>query len=393
MSRIAVRLLDARGTRPPPWPPRPTPRPSRSRPSAPTRAPGEPSIRMASAIPRPIGEPLAERAGRDVDPRQLRHRRRVSLDRRAEPAQRQEHLVVDMRRSPSGPRRAPARRGPSTARTGRCPRYVGILRRRSADGRRTGPRAGARTTSTTSDGPTRPRSWLGCCRRRSVRRARSRLRAVLHRIPRGRVSFGRGQRTAGCDHRSWPAVPPRRVPAVGSRPMADGSVPSIAPKVAARDAGLRPVLLALAGDSASGKSTLSRGVEFILGRRPGRTRLHRRLPPLRPGDARRAGRDPARPGGQPDGSHGRAPAAARRRHRGVQAHLRPPHGVVRARRDGRCRRDRDRRGPPAAGRPFGARRRSTWRSSWSPTRCSATAGSSSATSSSAATRPKRWSPS
>ena len=47
--------------------------------------------------------------------------------------------------------------------------------------------------------------------------------------------------------------------------MADGSVPSIAPKVAARDAGLRPVLLALAGDSASGKSTLSRGVEFVLG--------------------------------------------------------------------------------------------------------------------------------
>jgi len=47
--------------------------------------------------------------------------------------------------------------------------------------------------------------------------------------------------------------------------MSDGSVPSIAPKVAARDAGLRPVLLALAGDSASGKSTLSRGVEFILG--------------------------------------------------------------------------------------------------------------------------------
>jgi phosphoribulokinase len=30
-------------------------------------------------------------------------------------------------------------------------------------------------------------------------------------------------------------------------------------------AGLRPVLLALAGDSASGKSTLSRGIEFILG--------------------------------------------------------------------------------------------------------------------------------
>ena len=47
--------------------------------------------------------------------------------------------------------------------------------------------------------------------------------------------------------------------------VSDGSVPSIAPTVAARDAAARPVLLALAGDSASGKSTLSRGIEFILG--------------------------------------------------------------------------------------------------------------------------------
>jgi phosphoribulokinase len=44
------------------------------------------------------------------------------------------------------------------------------------------------------------------------------------------------------------------------------SLPSIAPRVAATPGtGLRPVLLALAGDSASGKSTLSRGIEFILG--------------------------------------------------------------------------------------------------------------------------------
>ena len=42
-------------------------------------------------------------------------------------------------------------------------------------------------------------------------------------------------------------------------------VPSIAPRVSASAAGPRPVLLALAGDSASGKSTLSQGVEFILG--------------------------------------------------------------------------------------------------------------------------------
>lgn len=43
----------------------------------------------------------------------------------------------------------------------------------------------------------------------------------------------------------------------------EGQVPSIAPRVAAE--GVRPLLLALAGDSASGKSTLSHGVEFILG--------------------------------------------------------------------------------------------------------------------------------
>jgi phosphoribulokinase len=48
--------------------------------------------------------------------------------------------------------------------------------------------------------------------------------------------------------------------------MQRADVPSIAPKVGVRSStGLRPVLLALAGDSASGKSTLSRGIEFILG--------------------------------------------------------------------------------------------------------------------------------
>jgi phosphoribulokinase len=40
-------------------------------------------------------------------------------------------------------------------------------------------------------------------------------------------------------------------------------VPSIAPRVAG--SGHRPLLLGLAGDSASGKSTLGRGIEFILG--------------------------------------------------------------------------------------------------------------------------------
>jgi phosphoribulokinase len=45
--------------------------------------------------------------------------------------------------------------------------------------------------------------------------------------------------------------------------MDGGTLPSIAPTVAGSVQ--RPLLLALAGDSASGKSTLSRGVEFILG--------------------------------------------------------------------------------------------------------------------------------
>jgi phosphoribulokinase len=47
--------------------------------------------------------------------------------------------------------------------------------------------------------------------------------------------------------------------------MQRADVPSSAPMGAASSTGLRPVLLALAGDSASGKSTLSRGIEFILG--------------------------------------------------------------------------------------------------------------------------------
>jgi len=53
--------------------------------------------------------------------------------------------------------------------------------------------------------------------------------------------------------------------AVGSPNVSEIDLPSIAPRVAASGSGLRPVLLALAGDSASGKSTLSRGIEFILG--------------------------------------------------------------------------------------------------------------------------------
>ena len=113
--------------------------------------------------------------------------------------------------------------------------------------------------------------------------------------------------------------------------MADGSVPSIAPKVAARDAGLRPVLLGARRRLRLGQATLSRGIEYILGvGRVGRvctddyhrydraTRAELGVTPLAP-EANRM---------DLMAEHLRA---LRRRHRGVQAHLRPPHGVVRAR--------------------------------------------------------------
>ena len=84
-------------------------------------------------------EPLAERAGGDVDPRQLGHGRRVALDRRAEPPERTAAPHPRWRRSPSARSTGAGPRGPSTARTGRWPDRRD-RRRACADGRRTGPR-------------------------------------------------------------------------------------------------------------------------------------------------------------------------------------------------------------------------------------------------------------
>ena len=118
---------------------------------------------------------------------------------------------------------------------------------------------------------------------------------------------------------------------------------------------MRPVLLALAGDSASGKSTLSRGIEFVLGS-VAWAGVHRRLPPVRPRDARRARGHAPGAGGQPDGSDGRAPARARRGTPGLEADVRPRHGRLRARGARRSGGDRDRRGAASARRSRHARR-------------------------------------
>jgi phosphoribulokinase len=51
----------------------------------------------------------------------------------------------------------------------------------------------------------------------------------------------------------------------GAAPRAEGGAPLDLRVTSSVSTGLRPVLLGLAGDSASGKSTLSRGIEYVLG--------------------------------------------------------------------------------------------------------------------------------
>ena len=93
--------------------------------------------------------------------------------------------------------------------------------------------------------------------------------------------------------------------------------------------GHRPVLLGLAGDSASGKSTLSHGVEYILGvERVARVctdDYHR----YDRASSAELGVTPLAPGGE---RHGLMASTAERSrgHRGHEADLRPPHGDLRA---------------------------------------------------------------
>ena len=50
----------------------------------------------------------------------------------------------------------------------------------------------------------------------------------------------------------------------------------------------RPIILGVVGDSAAGKTTITRGLVRVLGEEQRHARLRRRLPPLRPPAARRA---------------------------------------------------------------------------------------------------------
>ena len=123
--------------------------------------------------PEPDRRPLAERAGRGLDPGQLGDGRRVALDRRAEPPERQQHPVVDG--ADRLQRRVQHGRGVSFREhepiVGRALR---VGRGRSGGGRRTARPPDARPRARTWGGRTLPRWSIGCCRRRAVRRVRSR---------------------------------------------------------------------------------------------------------------------------------------------------------------------------------------------------------------------------
>ena len=173
-SRSGCRRRDARRS---PSPPRPSPpRLSESPISTHTRA-RDAVHPHRERHPEPDREALAERAGRDVDPRHVRQRDRVSLDRRTEPPERHQLARRRSRRSPSGPRTSAATRGPSTGRTGRSP-GPSDRPRRTAGGPRTARRAGGPRTATTSDAPSPPPSSTGCestasCAASSFQRSRS----------------------------------------------------------------------------------------------------------------------------------------------------------------------------------------------------------------------------
>ena len=213
-------------------------------------------------------------------------------------AQRQQHLVVDRADAPSGPRRAPVRRGPSTSRTGRWRRSRG---------------------SSTS-----VRRWLAYRTREQVR-ARHR-RGGMARPGRGGGADAvhrdlRGEVVPELDPvvhrllilpRTPPSVPPHRA----SRPRAWTARRSRRGPVGRHRPAhrTRPVLLALAGDSASGKSTLCAWHRVHPGRGARGSAIctddyHRYDRATRA----RTGRDPARARGQPGRPHGGAPARAGRR--------------------------------------------------------------------------------
>ena len=154
----------------------------------------------------------------------------------------------------------------------------------------------------------------------------------------------------------------------------------------------RPIMLGIVGDSASGKTTLSKGLVQLLGEDVRHRDLHRRLPQVRPPPARRARHHAAEPGVQLPRHHGPAPAVPAPGRGDPQARLPAPRRHVRPARLPRARtaswssRDCSATTPRTCARPTTCASTSTRRS-----RCGAS-GRSTATAPSAATRPTRCSP-
>ena len=87
----------------------------------------------------------------------------------------------------------------------------------------------------------------------------------------------------------------------------------------------RPVMLAIAGDSAAGKTTITSGLVRALGAGALHRGVRGRLPPLRPAGAQGPAVHGPAPGLQLRRHHGAASAAARHRPPDPQARLRSPH--------------------------------------------------------------------
>ena len=116
---------------------------------------------------------LPERAGRDVDPGDLR--RRVALEPRAELAERQQLLVRDRARGLEDASRRAATRGPSRRSGGRCAGRPGCRSRSGGTWRAARP-SGRPPTSRTSDGRTWARPRRGSSRRGAAVPARAKAR-------------------------------------------------------------------------------------------------------------------------------------------------------------------------------------------------------------------------
>ena len=247
----------------------------------------------------PDREPLAERAGGDVDPRQLGHRRRVTLDRGTEAAQREQLVVGDradrLERGVERRRRVSLRHDESIVR--RRPRILDVepqvarvqhgqqMRARQRRCRVTGARLGRAADAVHADlrGHVVPE-----------------LDAVVHRLP---LVGDVAKAYPACDSVQRDGYEGRRARGTIGGPTAER--------------GDRPMLLAPRGRQRLGQEHAVARHRVRARRRARRPHLHRRLPPVRSSGTRSARHHAPRARGQPHGSHGRGPACARSRRRSV----------------------------------------------------------------------------